>query len=149
MKFRYLSVAVLALILGATLLSACAPTAQQKPAQTAEEKSAAERAAAEKAAAEAAAKEAAAKAAAEKAALTPVITSISPTKGRQGSKITINGEKFGTNPVVKFDTTPAKILSASATQIVVVVPGGLSIGKHTVTVEANGYVSNGVEYIDP
>ncbi len=145
MNFKHVSAAVLAFILGAMLLSACSPTTQQaKPTQTAEDKAAADRAAAE-----AAAKEAAAKAAAEKAAKTPVITSISPTKGRQGSHITVNGEKFGTNPVVKFDATSAQILSSSATQIVVVVPSGLSIGKHTVTVESNGYISNGVEYIDP
>lgn len=156
MKFKQLPVSLLGLLLAASLLAACAPAAQQAketpPAQeqpTAEDTAAAERAAAERAAAEAAAREAAAKAAAEKAAMTPMISSISPTKGRQGSRITVNGEKFGANPIVRFDTTPAKILSASSTQIAVLVPSGLSIGKHTVTVESNGYISNGVEYIDP
>ncbi len=141
MKVKSVSSIAILLIFGALLLGACAPTTQQ--AKTGNS-AAAENSAAEKAADDAAAKEAAARAAA-----TPFISSISPTKGRQGSKITINGERFGNSPTVRFDTTAAKILSASETRIVVLVPTGIAIGKHTVTVEARGYTSNGVEYIDP
>lgn len=80
----------------------------------------------------------------------PAISSISPTKGRQGSNVTINGSNFGSKPVVMVDgTVGAKVVSASDTKIVVTMPTGMKIGKHKLTVVSNGNVSNGVEFIDP
>ena len=111
------------------------------------DKAAADKAAADKAAAD---KAAADKAASQPKVAAPSITSISPTKGRQGSNVTIAGNNFGADSQVLVDgNTSAKIVSLASTKIVITMPTGLPIGKHTITVVSNGQTSNGVEFIDP
>lgn len=108
---------------------------------------AADKAAADKAAADKAATD---KMAADKTQVMPSITSISPTKGRQGSNVTIAGNNFGADSQVMVDgNVSAKIVSLAPNKIVITFPKGLPIGKHSITVVSNGNTSNGVEFIDP
>lgn len=108
---------------------------------------AADKAAADKAAADKAATD---KTAADNVQVMPSITSISPTKGRQGSNVTIAGNNFGADSQVMVDgNVSAKIVSLAPNKIVITFPTGLPIGKHTITVVSNGNTSNGVEFIDP
>ncbi len=84
------------------------------------------------------------------AAPAPTVGSISPTKGRQGSNVTITGSNFGPDTKVMVDgNVPAKIVSVSPNKIVATIPTGLPIGKHTITVVNGNQVSNGIEFIDP
>lgn len=125
---------------------AMAGCASNTPNTAAADTAAADKAAADKAAAD--------KTAADKTVkpqvAAPSITSISPTKGRQGSNVTIAGNNFGADAQVLVDgNTSAKIVSLAPNKIVITFPTGLPIGKHTVTVVSNGATSNGVEFIDP
>jgi hypothetical protein len=66
----------------------------------------------------------------------PVILSFTPTHGTAGTVVTITGQNFDPLPsgnAVAFAGTPAVISSASATQLVVVVPTGAANGVITVT----------------
>ncbi|MBW3544152.1 MAG: IPT/TIG domain-containing protein [Bacteroidetes bacterium] len=66
---------------------------------------------------------------------TPILTSISPLSGTKGTQVTITGSKFSTNPldqIVKFNGKSAVVLSASETQLVVVVPDQAGDGDITV-----------------
>ncbi|OJJ19184.1 hypothetical protein BKI52_20445 [marine bacterium AO1-C] len=65
------------------------------------------------------------------------ISSFSPAIARQGDTITITGLNFqpGDNDnVVKFNGLPATILSATETQLMVIVPENATSGKVTVTI---------------
>lgn len=87
---------------------------------------------------------------AEPVAVAPTVGSISPTKGRQGSNVTITGSNFGADTKVMVDgNIPAKIVSVSPNKIVATIPTGMPIGKHTITVVNGNQVSNGIEFIDP
>ena len=80
---------------------------------------------------------------------TPVITSISPTKGFPGDRITITGSNFSTvadDNIVKFGTVSIHIESASTIQLTVNVPEGLDDGTFTVTV--NDVVSKASQKFD-
>ena len=73
----------------------------------------------------------------------PVITSFSPTSGPVGTTVTIEGTNFGTIPAdntVLFGTVQASVISATATQLSVVVPTGATTQLISVTV--NGLTSN-------
>jgi hypothetical protein len=62
---------------------------------------------------------------------TPTITSFTPAQAAQGASVTLVGTNFNTtiaNNSVKFGTTSAVVTSATATQLVVTVPAGLTIG---------------------
>lgn len=64
------------------------------------------------------------------------VTSIAPVSAPVGTKVTIVGTKFDVTPannVVKFGTVQAVVESATATQLVVVVPVGASNGTVSVT----------------
>ena len=70
------------------------------------------------------------------ASLTPVIDNLSPAVGSQGDIITITGQYF--SPValsnkVRFNGAPAKVLSATETELRVEVPELASSGNVTVT----------------
>lgn len=59
----------------------------------------------------------------------PVITKIDPALGSVGTKVTITGKYLHPKYIgVKFNNITAKVISASATQVVVEVPEGLSEG---------------------
>jgi N-acetylneuraminic acid mutarotase len=69
----------------------------------------------------------------------PVITQFSPSAAKVDSIVTITGTNFSTNraeDVVAFNDTLAVVKSATATQLMVVVPLGASTGKITVTVNS-------------
>ncbi|MCW9708614.1 beta strand repeat-containing protein, partial [Fodinibius salsisoli] len=71
----------------------------------------------------------------------PSIDSIDPTEGPTGTEVTITGSNFGATAdenTVKFGDTEATINSASATEVVAVVPDGLSPGAVDVTLTTNG-----------
>jgi hypothetical protein len=68
-------------------------------------------------------------------AQTPSITSFAPISGKPGSLITINGLNFSnvdTNNIVYFGTVKARILSASTTSIIAVVPIGATYSAITI-----------------
>lgn len=70
----------------------------------------------------------------------PIITDFSPSSGTMGSTITLNGANFSTtinNNSIKLNGLPAKVTTASATQLQLIVPEGATTGKITVTVGTN------------
>jgi len=65
----------------------------------------------------------------------PVLDSLAPTSGAAGKAVTITGRNLlATNTVVLFGTNAAAITSLTATQCVVQVPAGLSLGEMGVSV---------------
>jgi hypothetical protein len=71
----------------------------------------------------------------------PVVTSITPTSGKAGTTLTINGSNFNTttsNNAVYFGLVHAVINSASTTQITVTIPVGASHDKITVINKVTG-----------
>jgi len=71
------------------------------------------------------------------AAPAPTVSSISPTSGPPTTVVTIKGTNFDNkaeNVAVRFNGTQATVASASATQIVAVVPFGATTGAVSVTV---------------
>jgi len=77
----------------------------------------------------------------------PSITSVNPTSGIVGTRITISGANFGATQgtsTVKFNGTAATPTSWSATSIVAPVPTGASTGN--VVVAVGGAASNGVTF---
>jgi RHS repeat-associated protein len=83
---------------------------------------------------------------------TPTITGISPNIGGGGNPVTITGSGFRASPgssgLVTFFGGNATITSWSDTQIVAVVPAGVTTGPVKVTA-SNGEVSNDVNYTVP
>lgn len=74
------------------------------------------------------------------------VTSIAPVSAPVGTKVTIVGTKFDATPannVVKFGTVQAVVETATATQLVVVVPVGASNG--TVSVTTAGVTASSTE----
>ena len=79
----------------------------------------------------------------------PVITSFSSSSGISGARVTINGSNFDTtaaNNFVLFGARQASVVSATATQLAVIVPAGLTPGPVAVTVAANARISNAVNF---
>lgn len=70
---------------------------------------------------------------------TPIIESFTPTEGPPGTEITIAGQNLsGADLVVSFNGIAATVLSASDTEIVVVVPETATDGS--ISVEVNGEI---------
>jgi PKD repeat protein len=59
------------------------------------------------------------------------IRHLSTDEGHVGNKVTIDGTGFGTPGVVQFGTATAKVVSWSATRIVVIVPSINSVAVHS------------------
>ena len=80
-------------------------------------------------------------------ALTPAITTVSPSSGAVGTPVTITGTNFaatqGTSAVT-FNSTPAIPTSWNSTSMVVPVPSGATTGNVVVTV--GGVASNGISF---
>ena len=67
----------------------------------------------------------------------PSITSFSPSAAGAGEQVIITGTNFNVNPssnIVKFNGVTATISAATATQLTVTVPAGVTNGKLSVTV---------------
>jgi gliding motility-associated-like protein len=67
----------------------------------------------------------------------PVITSFTPASGPVGTTVTISGSNFSTNisnNIVRFGTVQAAVISATATQLTVIVPAGATNQPIYVTV---------------
>jgi hypothetical protein len=83
----------------------------------------------------------------------PVVTAFSPAQGSAGAEVTITGQHFGPDAAsskVSFNGTAANIKTASATQVVAVVPDGATTGP--LTVVANGLTvstTNSFTVIEP
>ena len=78
----------------------------------------------------------------------PTITSISPTLGRDGISVTINGSLFGGSvgsSTVTFNGQVTTPTSWSASQIIAPAPAGVTTGNVVVTV--NNIQSNGVLFV--
>jgi len=76
----------------------------------------------------------------ETTALTPIITSFTPTNGTAGTIVTITGANFSTtaaNNTVAFNGTSANVTAATSTELTVTVPTGATTGKITVMVGGN------------
>jgi hypothetical protein len=74
----------------------------------------------------------------------PRIDSINPTVASVGTQVTINGANFSsttTSNTVLVGSAQATVVSASTTQLVVVVPVGLPVGAASVTVAVGGQTS--------
>lgn len=75
----------------------------------------------------------------------PVIASFAPQQGIAGTKVKITGSRFSATPsynTVKFNGIVASVLTATTTQLVVVVPGGAVTGTISVNVSGlTGYSS--------
>ncbi len=79
-------------------------------------------------------------------AATPNISSISPSTGPIGTKVTLTGVNFGVSGTVTFNSIPAQSITwTSATSVQAVVPAGATTGPIVLT--ANGYASNSVPFI--
>ena len=77
----------------------------------------------------------------------PTISSLTPSFGPIGGRITIAGTSFGANQsssTVQFNNLTASVISWSSTSISVSVPSNATSGPVTVTV--GGVVSNGVQF---
>lgn len=76
--------------------------------------------------------------------LGPTISSIDPTQGHAGTRVIIQGARFATQPadnLVSFNGTPARVLSATDTEISAIVETGTDSGP--VTVEVAGDTATG------
>ena len=62
----------------------------------------------------------------------PIVDGFAPNEGSVGTEVTINGQNFGTDPIVKFNNVNAVVGSGTATQIVTTVPFGATTGRITV-----------------
>jgi hypothetical protein len=72
----------------------------------------------------------------------PTISSVAPTSGPVGTVVTIRGVNLSGATKVRFNSTPAKITSDSASKIVTAVPTGATTGKITVTTPAGSASSS-------
>jgi len=79
----------------------------------------------------------------------PVVTSLSPAHGHKGDTVTIIGNNFGSsaiNDIVKFNGTAvdaSDMISATETEIKVIVPPRCGTGPVTVTIDADLYSDGG------
>jgi len=67
----------------------------------------------------------------------PTITSFTPTSGPVGTQVVITGTNFAATPAnnnVWFNSTPATVTAATATQLTVAVPQGATTGAVRVTI---------------
>jgi hypothetical protein len=71
----------------------------------------------------------------------PTISSLSPTSGAVGSKVTINGSNFGGTTAVSFNGVSASFTVTSNTMISATVPNGATTGKVSVTNPAGSATS--------
>ncbi|QLH34129.1 MAG: IPT/TIG domain-containing protein [Cyclobacteriaceae bacterium] len=71
----------------------------------------------------------------------PAVSSVSSTSGKPGQTITINGTGFdatASNNIVRFGAVAATVTSASATQLTVTIPVGLSTEKLPLPIQQAG-----------
>lgn len=79
----------------------------------------------------------------------PSLTSISPGSGRVDTTVALDGTGFGAvqgNGFVTFGGVTANVIAWSDTRIYVDVPSALLEGVRTVTVTADGYASNPINF---
>lgn len=74
----------------------------------------------------------------------PSITTIDPSNGKPGDRVTITGTGFGANAVIYFNASPAQIVSTTSNTITVIVPDGA--GVMDVTVRVGQEVSNALSF---
>jgi len=78
----------------------------------------------------------------------PTISSITPTSGKPGESITINGNNFDPTPsnnVVFFGAQTGIVISASATSLTVTVPQGATYGKLNIINKTSGLSTSSLE----
>jgi hypothetical protein len=80
------------------------------------------------------------------AASVPVINTVSPATARAGTSVTLSGRNFSSGATVKFGATAAQVLSVSNSQIVAVIPSGLTVGETQIFVTSGGLETNGVTF---
>ena len=79
----------------------------------------------------------------------PVIDGFTPTRGPAGTRVTIAGKRFADTPAgnaVSLNGVPAEVVSATTTQLVVVVPAGATTGQFAVTT-SGGLGSNSASFV--
>jgi uncharacterized protein (TIGR03437 family) len=79
----------------------------------------------------------------------PQLTNLNPTSGLPGIQVTLNGSGFdptAANNIVLFGNRQARVVSATAAQLAVIVPPDLAFGAAAVTVTANAQTSNAMNF---
>ena len=77
---------------------------------------------------------------------TPSITSISPTQGKAGTDVTINGYNFGTTKGKVFFGTTENTNVTDWNNTFIKVKAPTTLGAHNVSVEVNGAKSNSMQF---
>lgn len=68
----------------------------------------------------------------------PRIRGLGPRRATYGESLTITGEGYGPNPIVKVGQKPARIVSRAPGKLVVEIPAGVAPGRRWVWVTADG-----------
>ena len=76
----------------------------------------------------------------------PEITGVIPTKGPVGTPVTIVGNNFSSVQSVLFGSTTSSIATKTSTEILTVVPPGLTPGDVEITVKTDGGTSNAINF---
>jgi IPT/TIG domain len=74
----------------------------------------------------------------------PVVESVSPKNGSAGSKMVVRGKNFiGTASynLILFDSVPARVISATTTELVTFVPEGIPLGDVPISVKSGALKS--------
>src|SRR5690349_5858141 len=79
----------------------------------------------------------------------PTVGSFSPTQGKPGTQIVINGSGFSTATEVEFDTTLADFVATSDSRMVATVPADATIGQIRVTNPTGVGTSGGSFLVTP
>lgn len=79
----------------------------------------------------------------------PVVTSISPTIGKKGDTVTINGTNFSpSGNRIRFNTKETKVITETATSITAYVPANCGTGGVTVERADNLLSNNNIEFTE-
>jgi hypothetical protein len=78
---------------------------------------------------------------------TPTVIDFNPKTGAVGATVTITGSNFNSypsTPMVMFGTTPSPSIFGSDNSVAAVVPNGLALGNHTITIGAVNGTLDGI-----
>jgi hypothetical protein len=78
----------------------------------------------------------------------PIISSFSPLSGKGGTTVTISGSNFGNSPtsnIVTIAGVNIQPVSASSTQLLIVIPEGLPQGEYRITVKVGTKTSSSTQ----
>ncbi|GAB3528369.1 hypothetical protein GCM10027443_06140 [Pontibacter brevis] len=89
----------------------------------------------------------------EQIVASPAVNSFAPAAGKQGSEVTLSGKWFSTAPAsnkVYFNGVPASVISASETELKVLVPANASTGPlKVITLDGTAHTAAAFEVYQP